>query len=145
MDLWHARPCALGAEIAERIPGAIDVPVSYPLSRSQHAAVLRAARRAEVIVIGTLNAAMDPSQLALIERLRRETAARIVVAALRGPYDVLRIAPIHAIVCSYSSSAPSLQALAEVLCGEQIARGALPVSLPIARHVPAVQARRTSA
>lgn len=142
MDLWHTRPCALGAEIAERIPGAIDVPVSYPLSRSERAVVARAARHAEVIVVGTLNAAIDPSQLALIEWLSRETAARIVVAALRGPYDVLRIAAQHAVVCSYSSSSPSLQALAEVLCGEQIARGALPVSLPVARHVPAADARR---
>jgi beta-N-acetylhexosaminidase len=96
-------------------------------------------------VVGTLNAAIDPSQLALLRWLSEETKARIVVVALRGPYDVLRMPWVRTVVCAYSSAAPSLRAVAEVLVGDQIARGALPVSLPIPHHVVAPQARRTSA
>ena len=145
MELWHARPSALGAEIADRIRGAVDIAVSYPLSRSERAAVRPAVRRAEVVVVGTLNAAIDPSQLALLRWLSEETKARIIVVALRGPYDVLRMPWVRTVVCAYSSAAPSLRAVAEVLVGDQIARGALPVSLPIPHHVVAPQARRTSA
>lgn len=145
MELWHARPSALGAEIADRVRGAVDIPISYPLSRSERAAVTRAARRAEVIVVGTLNAAIDPSQLTLVRRLCEETKARVVVVALRGPYDVLRMPWAPTVVCAYSSAAPSVRAVAEVLTGEQLARGALPVALPLPRHVAAPQARRTSA
>ena len=145
MELSHARPSALGTEIADRVRGAIDIPIAYPLSRSERAAVARAARRAEVIVVGTLNAAIDRSQLALLRWLSEETKASIVVVALRGPYDVLRMPWVRTVLCAYSSAAPSLRAVAEVLTGEQLARGALPVSLPVARHVAVPQARRTSA
>ncbi len=92
-----------------------------------------------------MNAAIDAAQVALLKRLSEETSASIVVVALRGPYDVLRLPWVRTMVCAYSSATPSVQAAVEILCGEEIARGALPVSLPVERHVPAAQARRTSA
>lgn len=144
MEQWHARPSPLGALVTERVPGATEIPVSYPPSRSEISAILRQARHAQVVVVGTLNAAHDESQLALVRRIAAETDARVVAITLRAPYDALHLDSASAVLCAYSGVLPAVQAAVEVLVGERLAAGRPPVALPFAYQLPA-HARRTSA
>jgi beta-N-acetylhexosaminidase len=80
--------------------------------------------------MGTLNAVLDPDQVALLESLRPQTDTRIVVAAMRTPDDLLRVPWVPTYLCTYTSVEPVAVALAEVLFGEIAPRGQLPVELP---------------
>jgi beta-N-acetylhexosaminidase len=130
MEQWTYGQNVLGREIAARAPGAVEVPVEYPLSASALADIRDAAASARVIVVGLLNAVVDPDQVQLVESLRDAApGARLLGVGLRTPYDVLALPWLDNYACAYSSVEPSMIALAEVLFGEQPARGRLPVRL----------------
>ncbi|MDQ3811025.1 MAG: beta-N-acetylhexosaminidase [Chloroflexota bacterium] len=132
IELSASGPLALGQQIGRFAPGALEVQVEHPLSAAGRAEVARAVRGARVVLVGTLNAVLDPDQIALLEWLRDEVAAgaRLVVVALRTPYDLLRAPWLPTYVCAYTSVAPVAAATAEVIFGEQPPRGQLPVDLP---------------
>lgn len=46
------------------------------------------------------------------------------------PYDLVRVPWVATYLCAYTTVAPTVTAVAEVLCGEVVARGRLPVALP---------------
>ena len=129
METWHAEACALGAELATFAPGLVDVQVDYPLSAAQRAQIVRATARAEVVVVGTLNAALDPDQVALVEHLAERSSARIVVVSLRTPYDLRRLPWVRTFLAAYTSTRPTLRAVAEVLAGRTATSGRLPVTV----------------
>ena len=92
----------------------------------------RALNAAHVVVIGTLNAMLDPDQVEFIQHIREVApSAALVVAGLRTPYDVVAMPWLETYVCAYTSVDCSMIALAEVLFGEAPPRGRLPVTLPV--------------
>ena len=91
--------------------------------------VLQAAAEADVVIVGTVNAKLDPSQAELVHELHRRGKSPIVVA-LRAPYDILAFPFIETYLCAYSIRDASTEAVAKVLFGEIPARGQLPCSLP---------------
>jgi beta-N-acetylhexosaminidase len=108
----------------------VEIDLEYPLTDSTLRSVDAAVATAQVIVLGTLNAVLDPNQIRLAERVRdRAPDARLVVVALRGPYDLLRLPWLDTYVCAYTSVEPVMVALAEVLFGAIDASGGLPVDL----------------
>lgn len=131
MEKWTSGTSPLGAAIRSLASGAVDIGVEYPTPDATLREIERAADGAEVIVLGTLNAVLDANQVRLAESLRdRAPRARLIVVALRTPYDLLRLPWIGTFVCAYTSVEPSVVALAEVLFGDVPARGRLPVELP---------------
>jgi beta-N-acetylhexosaminidase len=131
MEKWTSGASPLSAAILERAPGAVEIPVDYPVPRTTLSQIERAVDDAAVVVLGTLNAILDADQVHLAEMVRdRAPQAALVAVALRTPYDLLSMTWIGTFVCAYTSVEPSVVALAEVLFGETPAVGRLPVELP---------------
>jgi beta-N-acetylhexosaminidase len=130
MEQWTAGSSPLGTEIARRAPGAVTIDMEYPLSAETQQHISRATQQAQAVVVGTLNAVLDPDQVALLESLRAQTNARIAVVAMRMPYDLLRVLWVPTYLCAYTTVEPTAAAVAEVLFGEVQPRGQLPVELP---------------
>jgi beta-N-acetylhexosaminidase len=58
------------------------------------------------------------------------TGKKVVLVALRLPYDLAAFSEAPAYLCTYSLLEPSLRALAKGLFGEMRFSGKLPVSIP---------------
>jgi len=89
-------------------------------------AVQQAATTA-VTVVATTNARSHPGQVQLVDALR---ASPLIVAALQTPYDLLSFPQVPTYLATYGNVPVSLQALANVLCGQAAPTGKLPVDLP---------------
>jgi beta-N-acetylhexosaminidase len=83
----------------------------------------------DIVIVATANAYVVPGQIQLVRQLRERTA-RVIVVALRMPYDLQAFPSVGTYVCSYSAHEPSMRAVADVLFGARPARGRLPVSIP---------------
>jgi len=92
------------------------------------AAVRATAAAADVLVIGTISASLQPGQVALVESLL--TLGRpTVTVALRTPWDADAYPGSTTHACTYSVLEPSLMALADALFGRAPFPGHLPVQL----------------
>ena len=87
-----------------------------------------AADSADVIVIGTISASLQPGQVALVESLLALGRPTVTVA-LRTPWDVEAYPAAGTHLCTYSVLEPSLLALADALFGLAPFPGRLPVRL----------------
>ncbi len=87
-----------------------------------------AARPASAVVLCTYNGHLMPGQMELLHALAR-LPVPLVAVALRNPYD-LAVLPAHVTgICAWDYSEPTLAVMAEVLAGQLIPQGRLPVSL----------------
>ena len=87
-----------------------------------------AAAGADLLVIGTISASLQPGQVALVESLLALGRPTITVA-LRTPWDLDAYPAATTHVCTYSVLEPSLEALADALFGLAPFEGRLPVQL----------------
>jgi beta-N-acetylhexosaminidase len=87
-----------------------------------------AASAADVIVIGTISASLQPSQVALVEALLALGRPTVTVA-LRTPWDADAYPAAGTHVCTYSVLEPSLAAFADAAFGQAPFPGHLPVRL----------------
>jgi beta-N-acetylhexosaminidase len=83
---------------------------------------------AGAIVVGTLDGAREPGQIALVRALAA-TGTPTVAVAMRTPWDVAHYPAAVAAVCTYSIHPPALEALAAALVGSARMPGRLPVAL----------------
>jgi len=90
------------------------------------AAARAAAAAADVIVIGTISASLQPGQVALVESLLALGRPTVTVA-LRTPWDADAYPAAGTHACTYSVLEPSLTALADALFGLAPFPGRLPV------------------
>lgn len=86
------------------------------------------AANADTVLVATINAHQDASQVALLDGLRAR-GHQPIVAALRNPYDLALLPWIDTYLCTYSIRPVSLRALVRVLMGEIEARGVIPCQL----------------
>jgi beta-N-acetylhexosaminidase len=70
------------------------------------------------------------SQRTIIRQLVEKTGDRLVVIALRDPYELAELPVLQTYLCAFSFRPCSAQAAVEVLCGEIQATGQTPVSVP---------------
>ena len=117
----------LGEVVRRRIPDAQEIVIGTSPSVSQRSQVVLAARDADTIIIGTYRA--NQNQALLVNDLRR-MGKRLIVVALREPYDLLLFPDVPTYVATYGYLPVHMEALGEVLFGDAPARGRLPVSLP---------------
>ena len=61
-----------------------------------------------------------------------DTGKKVIVVAVRDPYDIAYFAHAPTYLATYSYTAPVLESLAKVLYGEITPKGKLPVSIPVA-------------
>jgi beta-N-acetylhexosaminidase len=70
------------------------------------------------------------SQLPILHSLLNQARERLIVAALRDPYELSHLPDADTYVCAFSFRPSAVQALADVLCGVCPATGQTPVSIP---------------
>lgn len=117
----------LGNVIKERVPATTEIVVSTSPSTNERVQVLTAARDVDTIIIGTYRA--NNAQAALVDDLNR-LGKKLIVVALREPYDLTRLPSVPIYVATYGYLPVNMQALGEVLFGEVPAKGRLPVTIP---------------
>lgn len=103
-----------------------------PTAAQQRAAVA-AARRADRVVVTTMNASRPAgaAQRRLVAALRA-TGRPVAVVAVREPYDLAALPATRTYLATYGWGAVSGRAAARVLSGAIRPQGRLPVSLPAA-------------
>jgi len=116
---------ALGRHLENLQP----LPVNVNPSMAEISVAREKAANADITIVATLNAMEFPGQAAMVQALS-EQPPPLVVAALRSPYDLLMFPDQTTYVAIYGEAMPSIDAMAQLLCGEIEPKGLLPVDLP---------------
>jgi beta-N-acetylhexosaminidase len=82
----------------------------------------------DLLILGTINASMQPEKAALVNELLQLNIPTVTVA-LRTPYDLAAYPSSRTHLCTYSIQPASLDALAAALFGEFAPTGKLPVTV----------------
>ena len=109
--------------------GATTVTVNTQPTASDMTMVLGTAKEGHTVIVATVDANRNKQQADLVNALLKEKIPTIV-AAVRGPYDLLVMQDAPTYLASYGSNPPSIEALAAVLMGKVKPRGRLPVEMP---------------
>jgi beta-N-acetylhexosaminidase len=124
---WPSEVGDLGERLAFCRQDLILRPIGLNPNATEIEQILADAPIAAKIVIGTVNARRFPAQVQLIQALADRP---LIVAALGEPYDLLAFPQVGSYLATYGAQPASLDALAQILCGEIDPRGALPVEIP---------------
>ncbi len=84
---------------------------------------------ADLVIVATINAHLDPPQATLMERILR-LGKRAIGVAVGNPYDISAFPELRTYLVTYEYTRPALAAAVRVLFGESIATGRLPVTIP---------------
>jgi len=90
------------------------------------------ARSSDPLIIATRSAHLDPVITAQVRALIATAPGRVIVVALRNPYDAALFADdlkVSAVLCTSGDAEPSLIAAAEALAGDYVPSGTLPVMI----------------
>jgi beta-N-acetylhexosaminidase len=98
-------------------------------------AALERAKAADVVVIATRNAHLNPAQQALASALLTGHAEKSLLLCLRNPYDVGVLPPAAVTLLTCGDSTPSLEAAADALAGAFVPGGVLPVHVGLREAV----------
>jgi len=90
---------------------------------------VEASRGTDLVVVTTARAAPAGRQAELVSALLR-SHRRVVVIAVREPYDVAAFPQAPSLLATYSSAPPSLESAVKVMLGEIRPSGRLPVTIP---------------
>lgn len=119
---------ALAEALRKRHPRTQLFELPYHVSDEALRAILQATAGADIVVVGTLAANQDARQAELVQALHAR-GQRLIVVALRTPYDLSAFPMIDTYLCAYGIRPVTTEAVARVLFGEIEARGVLPCSL----------------
>jgi len=117
----------LAAALRRRHPDVEELLVEPAPSDVEIDAAVTRARDADLLVIGSISASLEPRQAALVRALL-EAGRPTVTAALRTPWDLSGYPAAGTHACTYSIVEPSMEALAAGLFGEIGFAGRLPVA-----------------
>jgi beta-N-acetylhexosaminidase len=118
----------LADAIRHHHPRVVECLVAQDPDSDEIAAVADAARAADVVVIGTISATLQPGQVALVNAILARERPTVTVA-LRTPWDADAYPAAGTHACTYSLLEPSLVALAAALFGQAPFPGRVPVRL----------------
>ncbi len=119
---------AFAAAIAARHANAAVLTAALPLTDAAREELRAALAEADLALLVTINARLDPAQAELVQ-LVHEHAPRAVTIAACDPYDLLILPGARTALATYDYSAPALAAAAAVLFGAVTPSGRLPVTL----------------
>ncbi|HEX6122677.1 MAG TPA: glycoside hydrolase family 3 C-terminal domain-containing protein, partial [Ktedonobacterales bacterium] len=119
----------LAEQITRRHANTAALCLPAPLDAQAESQLAVAVAAAEVLVVATINAHLDPPQAALVRALLA-TGKPVLALALADPYDVGLFPALGTALATYEYSPPALAAVAAVLFGERPPTGRLPVSIP---------------
>ena len=119
----------LAKEIYKYHPLVDEFIVPHAPSASDIAAVIEKIRDYDLVIMGTLNAFSNPSQVLFVHQVMKRGIPMVVVA-MRLPYDLVSFEEVSAFICTYSILEPSMRALAKAIFGKIQFQGHLPVTIP---------------
>lgn len=118
------------ADILRQYHSAVEiVPVAPGPIEDACEQVLQTTSESDIFIVTTVNAHLDEQQAVLVRRLV-SSERRIIVMAVRNPYDLQAFPQLRTYLVTYEYTRPALVAAVRVLFGEQQAQGHLPVSIP---------------
>lgn len=117
----------LQRQLARRLPRLRSTTLPFGASAERRSEALAASAGATRVVVATVNANHDPSQVALVAELARRGQDPIVLP-LRSPLDVAALPSARVVVCAYGRHEAQTEAVVRVLFGEAVAHGTLPIS-----------------
>lgn len=120
----------LAAALRRRYPYVDEFVTSHLPTGDEIAALRDRLVDYDLLVVGTINASVQPEQAAMVNELLA-LGTPTVTAALRTPYDLATYPGARSHVCTYSIHPPSLDAMADALFGEFVPDGRLPVAVTI--------------
>jgi beta-N-acetylhexosaminidase len=107
-------------EIAPMAPGSVE-----KASRK----LLQTTSETDTLIVATVNAHLDEQQAKLVRRIVA-SGRRIIVIAVRNPYDLQAFPQLRTYLVTYEYTRPALVTAVRVLFDEKRALGYLPVSIP---------------
>jgi beta-N-acetylhexosaminidase len=130
---------SLAAALRRHHPVVDEVVTSHPPTEAEITALRDRARDWDVIVTGTISAAVGSPQAALVEALA-STGRPLVTVALRTPWDLLAYPDVRTHIATFSIQRESMDALAAALFGTAGSNAeAYPGRLPVRLDVPSRQ------
>ena len=95
--------------------------------------LLQTSSESDIFIVATVNAHLDEQNERQTEVVRYLVASgrRIIVIAVRNPYDLLAFPQLRTYLVTYEYTRPALVAAVRVIFGESQAQGHLPVSIPL--------------
>ena len=118
------------ADILRQYHSAVEiVPVAPGPIEDAYEKVLQTTSESDLCIVATVNAHLDEQQAELVRRLVA-SGRRIIVMAVRNPYDLQAFPQLRTYLVTYEYTRPALVAAARVLFGEKQAQGHLPVTIP---------------
>lgn len=91
---------------------------------------LQLVAESNVIVLATRSTHLISKHQALVEQLKPHFK-KLILVCLRNPYDVDLLPSADVMLCTHGDAAPSMQAAVDVLVGEHIPTGKLPVRVNV--------------
>src|SRR5260370_8997973 len=91
--------------------------------------LLQTTSESDIFIIATVNAHLDERQAEIVRYLV-SSGRRIIVIAVRNPYDLQPFPQLRTYLVTYDYTRPALVAAVRVLFVESHARGHLPVATP---------------
>jgi beta-N-acetylhexosaminidase len=118
----------LAEAIGRHHPVAEAIVTSPSPSTAEIAAARERVAGADLLVLGTISASLDPAQ-AELARVLLAAGVPTITVALRTPWDLLLYPESRTHLCTYGILPPTTDALAAALFGEAPLGGRLPVEL----------------
>jgi beta-N-acetylhexosaminidase len=114
----------LGAVARERAEGVVEVS-----GRADVGDALRRLEGVKMVLVGTVRAGQDPAQIEFVRALL-QARQRVVLIALRDPFDLLAIPDAPCLLAAYGEGEIEMRAAMDVLFGAAQPVGRLPVAIP---------------
>ncbi|HEU0027113.1 MAG TPA: glycoside hydrolase family 3 N-terminal domain-containing protein [Ktedonobacterales bacterium] len=124
------RPDIIVGALARHVPAADSI-LAVDAIADEGAAAQRASE-ADIVILLTRNASLDPAQAEVMRELAahaRAAGRRVIGVAAGAPYDAARLPGVGAWLAGYDATAPALEVAARALVGAITPTGRLPVAL----------------
>lgn len=119
----------LGKALSAFIPQLKELTIGILPTSEEIDQVLAAAEAYDTVVFGTYNADLSAGQIHLVKQLAQKKSIKLVVAALRNPYDLQKFPEIRTYLACYENRPMAMKSLAKILMGKIEPQGKLPVTL----------------
>jgi beta-N-acetylhexosaminidase len=129
VDEVIAQEVTLGKALSAYIPQLKELTIGIIPTAAEIDQVLAAAESYDTVVFGTYNADVSAGQIQLVKQLAGMKTVKLIVAALRNPYDLQKFPEIRTYLACYENRPMAMKSLAKILMGKIEPQGILPVSL----------------
>jgi beta-N-acetylhexosaminidase len=126
-DTSSAEGVGLAAAIRRRHPATDELLVDHAPTGDETRAAVAAAADAELVIIGSVSASLEPAQAELVSAVLAVGRPTVTVA-MRTPWDLAAYPTAGTHLCAYSILEPSCEAVTAACFGELRATGRLPVA-----------------